>query len=106
MKKVTIVKVWIILLIFVIIYALTAGQTDYTNHPNTFGISSGAYEGFSLFLYVGGYLYLTILLWIISSIFGSSKIIDTKERNMRIIAKVCVLVFLLFPVLYVIFVGI
>ncbi len=98
MKKNTKIKIWIATLIIVIIYSLSLAQNNFSSHGGTFP-SSFTYILY-LFLYVGGFLYLTAVVSVISNIVKSFKIIDSSERNRQVIAKLALLVFLILPAVY------
>jgi hypothetical protein len=106
MKRRTIIKIWSIVLIGVIFYSLTIARYNASADPSTLGIPVGFDNALYLFMYVGGYLYLTALVALILSIAKSSKLTDTGERTRQIIGKSVVGIFLISPVVYYFLFGI
>lgn len=91
---------WKICFVAVIILALVKGQKDYSNSISTWGTPASFYYGFNLFIYVGGFLYLTLLIKIISGILKSFKILDKRESVRQVIAKFFLFIFLCLPIIY------
>ncbi len=99
MKKTTVTKIWIGILIAVVLLSGFAAQTNYSRYGGgVFGYSPHYILYF--ILYVGGYLYLSGLVAIIVSIVRSSKLIDSGEKTRQIIGKSVLFIFLVLPVIY------